>query len=154
MGHENRWPYTASGHLVFIRGGLFFDLSTLLKEYYVLHLMNPKRTRNLKEYERIVGFALTLFLQSPILLNPLYVFGLVAVQKSMKTHNGMGNEWSGSSKKRNFFTITNTPRSPLCFWTWCRSKDHETQNGMRTNCLVHRRSVVFLAYINSPRNNL
>ena len=44
------------------------------------------------------------FLPSPTLLETLYIFGIDAVQKTMKT-----------------------------------------QNGMRTNCLVHRRSVVFLA---------
>ena len=84
------------------------------------------------------------------------------------------------------FTITNTPKYTLCFWTWCRPKVYEnsqrnanelfgsskkrtfwpsptlletlyvfgidvvqktmkTQNGMRTNCLVHRRNEVFLA---------
>ena len=24
-----------------------------------------------------------------------------------------------------FFTITNTPRNILCYWTWCLPKDHE-----------------------------
>ena len=43
---------------------------------------------------------------------------------------------TGSHKKQNvhivwlieeayFFTLTNTPRIILCYWTWCRPKDHE-----------------------------
>ena len=42
-------------------------------------------------------------------------------------------------------TITNTPKNTLGFGLDTVQKTMKAQNRMRTNCLVHRRSVIFLA---------
>ena len=138
-------PYLIGRISIFISKPSFWIYQHFWKNIMFLHLMNLKRTRKLKRIRTNYRIRLEVVFTITNTPKSTLCFWTWCGPKFYENSQRNGNECSGSSKKRSFFTISNTPRSPLCFWTWCRSKDHETQNGMRRNCLVHRRSVVFLA---------